>query len=63
MNANLEFAYAGIGKALLRQGEYSEAMKYFKQSKDQPEYSKAFLLYRKEVLREYFPAIMTGIVY
>ncbi|WP_028608912.1 SMP-30/gluconolactonase/LRE family protein [Paenibacillus harenae] len=62
MNANLEFAYAGIGKALLRQGEYAEAMKYFKQSKDQLNYSKAFLLYRKEVLREYFPAIMTGIV-
>jgi tetratricopeptide (TPR) repeat protein len=62
MNANLEFAYAGIGKALLRQGKYAEAMKYFKQSKDQPNYSKAFLLYRKEVLRKYFPSIMTGIV-
>ncbi|NIK71986.1 MULTISPECIES: NHL repeat-containing protein [unclassified Paenibacillus] len=62
MNANLEFAYAGIGKALLRQGKYAEAMIYFKQSKDQPNYSKAFLLYRKEVLREYFPATMTGIV-
>lgn len=62
MNANLEFAYAGIGKSLLRQGKYAEAMKYFKQSKDQPNYSKAFLLYRKEVLREYFPAIMTCIV-
>jgi tetratricopeptide (TPR) repeat protein len=62
MNANLEFAYSGIGKALLRQGKYAEAMKFFKQSKDQLNYSKAFLLHRKEVLREYFPAIMTGIV-
>ncbi|GIQ64519.1 hypothetical protein PACILC2_30870 [Paenibacillus cisolokensis] len=62
MNANLEFAYAGIGKALLRQGDYAEAMKYFKRSMDQANYSKAFLLYRKEVLREYFPSIMTGIV-
>jgi hypothetical protein len=62
MNANLEFAYAGIGKSLLRQEKYAESMKYFKLSKDQLNYSKAFLLYRKEVLREYFPAIMTGIV-
>lgn len=61
MNANLEFAYAGIGKALLRQGEYGEAMQYFKQSMDQRGYSKAFLLYRKQVLREHFTAIMTGV--
>ncbi len=62
MNANLEFAYAGIGKSLLRQGDYHEAMKYFKESMDQKEYSKAFLLYRKEVLREYFQWIMTGVL-
>ncbi|MBW5445248.1 hypothetical protein GE107_04115 [Cohnella sp. CFH 77786] len=61
-NANMEFAYAGIGKALLRKGEYAEAMKYFKLSMDQRNYSKAFLLYRKQVLRERFPAILTGIV-
>ncbi|WP_338551905.1 hypothetical protein [Paenibacillus sp. KS-LC4] len=62
MNANLEFAYAGIGKALIRQGDYGEAMQYFKQSMDQKGYSKAFLLYRKQVLREHFTAIMTGML-
>ncbi|CAM3367688.1 hypothetical protein [Marinicrinis lubricantis] len=62
MNANLEFAYAGIGKALLRQGEYAEAMKYFKRSMDQENYSKAFLLYRKQVMREHFSTVMSGIV-
>lgn len=62
MNANLEFAYSGIGKALLRQGNYSEAMKYFKESYDNKGYSKAFLLHRKEILRTYFPTIMTLIV-
>ncbi|MCA0753496.1 hypothetical protein KP806_00415 [Paenibacillus sp. N4] len=61
-NANLEFAYAGIGKALLRQGDYAEAMKHFKRSMDQKNYSKAFLLYRKQVLREHFATIMTLIV-
>ncbi|AYB44317.1 hypothetical protein [Paenibacillus lautus] len=59
MNANLDFAYAGIGKALLRQGDYKDAMKHFKRSLDQKNYSKAFLLYRKEVMREHFPLIMT----
>lgn len=59
LNANLEFAYSGIGKALIRQGDYKGAMKHFKLSLDQANYSKAFLLYRKEVLREHFSSIMT----
>ncbi len=62
MNANLEFAYAGIGKALLRQGDYKGAMENFKKSLDQKNYSKAFLLYRKEVLKDYFPTILTTIL-
>ncbi|THF74089.1 hypothetical protein [Cohnella fermenti] len=62
MNANLEYAYSGIGKALLRQGEYAEAMKYFKRSEDRNHYSKAFLLYRKQQMREYFPAVMTTLI-
>lgn len=59
MNANLEYAYDGIGKSLLRQGEYEEAVHYFRQAMDRKNYSKAYLLYRKEVLREIFPALMT----
>lgn len=62
MNANLEFAYSGIGKALLRQGNYSEAIDYFKESYDNKGFSKAFLLHRKETLRAYFPTIMTSVV-
>lgn len=63
MNNNLEFAYSGIGKALIRQGKYHDAMEHFRLSMDQNNYSKAFLLYRKEVLREHFSLIMTaGIV-
>ena len=62
MNANLEFAYAGIGKALLRQGEYDEAMSQFKRSMDQSNYSKAFLLFRKQVMREHFGVIMTTLM-
>lgn len=61
-NANLDFAYSGIGKALFRQGEYKKSMQYFKQSFEQNQYSKAFLLYRKQVLRAHFGSVMTIIV-
>lgn len=62
MNANLEYAYNGLGKASLRQGDYKQAVEYFAQSMDRSYYSKAYVLYRKEVLRKYFPSIMTGLV-
>ncbi len=62
MNANLDFAYSGIGKTQLRQENYREAMHHFEQSYDRSNYSKAFQLYRNEVLREYFSIIMTGLM-
>lgn len=60
MNANLEYAYSGFGKAMFRQGNYEEAMLYFEQSMDRKNYSKAFVLHRRGVMREYFPTVMTG---
>lgn len=62
LNANMEYAYSGIGKAYLRKGEYKEAAAYFKRSMDRINYSKAFLLYRKEVLRGQFSTIMTAAI-
>ncbi|WP_239588124.1 hypothetical protein [Gracilibacillus alcaliphilus] len=62
MNANLEFAYTGIGKALLRQDEYKNALHYFERSLDQSNYSKAYLLYRNHALRDNFSLIMTGLI-
>ncbi len=47
-NANYNMAYRGIGRALLRQGSYSEAMEYFEMAHDQTNYGRAFRLYRKE---------------
>ena len=61
MNANLEYAYAGIGKALLRQKDYAQSAQYFKRSMEREGYSKAFLLFRKELLREHFSWIMSGL--
>lgn len=62
LNANLDYAYAGIGKALLRQDDYKQSAEYFKRSMDRDGYSKAFLLHRKELMREYFSWIMSGLV-
>lgn len=48
INGNYDQAYIGIGRALMRQGEYKEAMSYFKLKWDATNYSKAFKQYRKE---------------
>lgn len=58
MNVNLEFAYTGIGKALLRQDDFESAMYNFENSFDQANHSKAYLLYRNEVLRDNFGLMM-----
>ncbi|MGE5613527.1 MAG: hypothetical protein ACM3XR_03900 [Bacillota bacterium] len=60
LNANFEYAYSGIGKSLLRQNKYKEAADFFREGMDRKNYSKAFLLYRREVMRDYFPKVMTG---
>lgn len=62
LNTNYEVSYNGIGKYLLRQGEYREAMTYFKLGHDDFYYSKAFKGYRNEILRENFGWIMGGTV-
>ncbi len=48
LNGNYDLAYIGIGRALLRQEKYKEAMEYFKLKWDDDNYSKAFKQYRKE---------------
>lgn len=52
-NGNYDLAYIGIGRALLRQEKYKEAMEYFKIKLDDENYSKAFQLYRKECIEEH----------
>ncbi len=48
LNANYPLAFRGIGRALLRQGHYSEAMSFFEKAHDPENYGRAFKLYRKE---------------
>lgn len=62
LNTNYEIAYNGIGKYLLREGEFKEAMDYFKLGHDTYYYSKAFKEYRNEIIRDNFTLIMSGVV-
>ena len=48
MNANYPLAFRGIGRAVLRQNEYEEAMDWFKLAHDRQNYGRAFKLYRKD---------------
>lgn len=52
LNGNYDMAYIGIGRSLLRQERYKEAMEYFEFAYDEENYSKAFQLYRKEWIEE-----------
>ena len=47
LNGNYDLAYIGIGRSLLRQEKYKDAMEYFKLKRDRYNYSRAFKLYRK----------------
>ena len=48
-NGNYDQAYIGIGRALLREKNYKEAMDYFELKLDAKNYSKAFKLFYREV--------------
>jgi hypothetical protein len=52
LNGNYDMAYIGIGRSLLRQERYKEAMDYFEFALDDDNYSKAFQLYRKEWIED-----------
>lgn len=48
MNANYSLAFRGIGRAIIREDKFEEAMEYFKMAHDEENYGRAFKLYRKE---------------
>ncbi len=58
MNGNYDQAYIGIGRSLLRQTHYKEAMDYFELKLDVTNYSKAFKLYRKEWIEDRIAIIL-----
>lgn len=58
LNTNYYLAYAGIGKAQLRDGNYKEAMVNLKIGYDDLNYSKAYKQYRYDQLTLVFPYII-----
>ena len=62
MNSNYELGYVGIGKSLLRNEQFEEAMEYFKLGHNAAYYSKAYQQYRDIVLKDNFNIIMSGLV-
>lgn len=57
LNGNCDLAYIGIGRSLLRQEKYHEAMKYFELKYDDENYSKAFKQYRKQWVEDHILVI------
>lgn len=57
MNGNYDLAYIGLGRSLLRQEEYGEALDYFRLKYDEDNYSRAFKQYRKEWVEEHIVII------
>ena len=58
---NYEMAWDGIGKVLLRQGDYEQSLKYLKYAEDEYYYSKAWKLYRKDIIEENI-GLIVGII-
>lgn len=61
-NNNFDAAYIQIGKALYRQGEYEEAMDYYKSAYETSNYSEAYKEVRKEWASKFFWIIPIVIV-
>ena len=62
LNGNSSIAHLGYGKALLRQGRYSEAMQHFKICKDKEYYSQAFWEIRSSWLNRNAGYIIIAVV-
>ena len=61
MNANYSLAFRGIGRAMMREDRFEEAMEYFKMAHDRENYGRAFKLYRKEWVEKNVGWIVLGL--
>lgn len=55
-NPAYELAYVGVGKKLYSEGRYQEAMLQFEKGADVAYYSRAYKMYRDDLIKKYFPA-------
>ncbi len=56
-NNNLDYAYVGLGKSLIKSGKYKEAMELFRTASNKELYSDAYQEYRKEQLSNWLLVI------
>ena len=61
LNANYNLAFIGIGRALMRQEEYAQAMDYFKMAHDRENYGRAYRYYRKILVEKYVGWIVAAV--
>ncbi|MDD6799196.1 MAG: YIP1 family protein [Firmicutes bacterium] len=61
-NSNFDAAYVGIGKAYYRNGEWTQAMEYFKNAYDIKNYSMAFGMYRTNWASRYFLIVPIAVI-
>ncbi|MBQ8577658.1 MAG: YIP1 family protein [Clostridia bacterium] len=61
-NSNFDEAYIGIGQALYREGQYEEAMEYFKSAYDTTNYSDAFAMWRQDWVKQYVWVVILVVV-
>ncbi len=62
VNPNYDLAYTGIGRSLLMQGRAREAMDYFGLGQDRRNYSRAWADYRRDIVYQRLPMVMTVLV-
>lgn len=61
-NAGSLIAYKSLGKASLQQGDYRQAMEYFRYADDKEGYSDAYAEYRKAFVREHIAVLLPAAV-
>ena len=61
-NNNFDLAYLGVGQALMEKGDLTGAMKYFELINNKLYYSKAYGLYRQEILQRWGLWILLGVL-
>jgi len=65
-NNNYDAAYIGIARSLYQDGEYIQAMKYYKYAYNTEDYSKAYQSYRKEWMEQYLwviPVVLFAVIF
>lgn len=61
-NTNATQAYAGVGRALLKENRYDEALEYFKLGDSRDEYSQAYRIVRLNMIRDNAPWVVCAVI-